>query len=64
MILLDANLLIYAVNEDAPQNRRAKRWLESALSGSETVGFAWNVLLAFLRVTTHPACFAGLSALR
>jgi len=57
MILLDANLLIYAVNEDAPLHRRAKPWLESILSGQETVGFPWNVLLAFLRLTTRPGLF-------
>jgi hypothetical protein len=57
MILLDANLLIYAVNEDAPLNRKAKLWLESALSGPEAVGFPWNALLAFLRLTTRPGLF-------
>jgi toxin-antitoxin system PIN domain toxin len=57
MILDDANLLIYAVNADAPLNRKAKSWLESALSGKETVGFPWNVLLAFLRLTTRPGLF-------
>jgi uncharacterized protein len=57
MILLDANLLIYAVNEDAPLNQKARFSLESALSGQETVGFPWNVLLAFLRVTTRPGLF-------
>jgi toxin-antitoxin system PIN domain toxin len=57
MILVDANLLIYAVNQDAPLNRKAKPWLESALSGKETVGFPWTVLLAFLRLTTRPGLF-------
>ena len=57
MILLDANILIYAVNADAPLNRKAKAWLESALSGRETVGFPWAVLLAFLRLTTRPGLF-------
>jgi uncharacterized protein len=57
MILLDANLLIYAVNEDAPSHWRAKQWLESVLSGPETVGFPWSVLLAFLRLTTRPGLF-------
>src|ERR1700737_2243935 len=57
MILLDANILIYAVNEDAPINRKAKSWLESAISGPDTVGFSWNVLLAFLRITTRPGLF-------
>jgi toxin-antitoxin system PIN domain toxin len=57
MILLDANLLIYAVNQDSPVNRKAKSWLESAISGPDTVGFSWNVLLAFLRLTTRPGLF-------
>jgi toxin-antitoxin system PIN domain toxin len=57
MILLDTNLLIYAVNQDAPLHRKAKSWLEAAMSGSETVGLSWNVLLAFLRLTTRPGLF-------
>ena len=57
MMLLDANLLIYAVNADAPLNRKAKSWLETALSGTETVGFSWTVALAFLRLTTRPGLF-------
>src|ERR1019366_8435862 len=39
---------------------QAFRWgkaLEAALSGKETVGFSWNVLLAFLRLTTRPGLF-------
>ena len=57
MILVDANLLIYAVNQDAPLNRKAKALLESVLSGHETVGFPWSVLLAFLRLTARPGLF-------
>ena len=53
MILVDVNLLIYAVNHDAPLNRKAKSWLESTISGPDTVGLSWNVLLAFLRLTTR-----------
>ena len=57
MILLGANLLIYAVNADAPLDRKARAWLESGLSGQETIGFPWNVLLAFLRLTTRHGLF-------
>jgi uncharacterized protein len=57
VIILDANLLIYAVNADAAFHRKARAWLESALSGPETIGFPWNVLLAFLRLTTRPGLF-------
>lgn len=57
MILVDVNLLIYAVNRDAPLHRKAKSWLEAAITGTETVGLSWNVLLAFLRLTTKAGLF-------
>jgi len=55
--VVDANVLLYAVNEDAPNHRASRRWLESALNGTETIGFAWVVLLAFLRLATRPGLF-------
>jgi hypothetical protein len=55
--LLDANLLLYAVNENAPLHARARTWLEGALSGTETVAFTWVVLLAFLRLGTRAVIF-------
>lgn len=57
MIIIDANLLIYAVNEDAPLHDKARVWLEEVLSGTETAGFSWSVLLAFLRLATKPGIF-------
>lgn len=54
MILPDANLLLYSVNANAPQHRRAKAWLEQIFSGPETIGLSWMSLLAFLRVSTNP----------
>jgi uncharacterized protein len=57
VIVLDVNILIYAVNSNAPLHSRAKTWLEAAISGPETVGFSWTVLLAFLRLTTRPGLF-------
>jgi hypothetical protein len=51
--LVDVNVLIYAINSDSPHHEKARRWLEAALSGTELVGLAWIVLLAFLRVTTR-----------
>lgn len=58
MILVDANLLIYAVNSDASFHERARDWLEETLSGPTSVGLPWVSLLAFLRITTHPGIFA------
>ena len=57
MIIVDANLLIYAVNRDAPLHGKAKAWLEAAISGTETIGLSWTVLLAFLRLTTRTGLF-------
>lgn len=57
MKLVDANILIYAVNTDSPHHQRVRSWLEEALSGREAVGMAWIVLLAFLRVTTRRGIF-------
>ncbi|MBM3749445.1 MAG: type II toxin-antitoxin system VapC family toxin [Acidobacteria bacterium] len=57
MKLLDVNLLLYAVNADAALHSRARAWLEKTLAGPETAAFSWNVLLAFLRVTTRPGLF-------
>ena len=57
MIILDVNILIYAVNRDATLHSRAKSWLEAALSGTETIGIPWIVILAFVRLTTRPGLF-------
>lgn len=57
MKLVDANVLLYAVDEASPYNERAKRWCEEQLSGAETVAFAWTVLLAFVRLATNPRVF-------
>lgn len=57
MQLIDANVLLHAVNERAREHDLARNWLIEALGGSEVVGLAWLVLLAFLRLSTHPAIF-------
>lgn len=57
MKIPDANLLLYAVDGASPRHAAARRWLEDRLSGTETVGFAWVVLLAFLRLGTNPRVF-------
>jgi uncharacterized protein len=59
VIILDVNILIYAVNQDAPLHSRAKSWLEATISGKETIGISWTVLLAFLRLTTRPGLFSN-----
>ena len=55
MKVVDANVVVYAVNGDAPHHEAARRWLDDALSGSETIGLPWLVIVAFLRLTTNRA---------
>ena len=57
MKIVDLNVLLYAVNESAPQHRAVRSWWESALNGSESVGLPWVVVLGFLRLSTNPAIF-------
>jgi toxin-antitoxin system PIN domain toxin len=55
--LVDANVLLYAVNEDSDHHESSRRWLDASLSGGDTVGLAWIVLLAFVRLTTKEGLF-------
>lgn len=54
MTLIDANLLLYAANADAPEHPRATAWLEERLNGSSRVGLPWESITAFLRLATNP----------
>jgi len=53
VILVDANLLIYAHDSASAHHEIARGWLEEVLSKPEQVGLAWVVILAFLRVATN-----------
>lgn len=53
-MLVDANLLLYAVDQTSPFHERAEGWLTEQLNGSRPVGFPWPSLVAFLRIVTHP----------
>jgi len=55
----DANVLVYAVNEDSADHRVSRSWLDGALSGAAPVGFAWLALVAFLRIATRPGLLAS-----
>ena len=57
MIIPDVNLLLYAVNQEAFRHNEARQWLQEVVSGDEPIGLSWNVILAFLRLTTRPGVF-------
>lgn len=54
MILIDANLLLYAANQASPEHESARVWLDDRLNGSAPVGLPWPSLLAFIRIATNP----------
>lgn len=57
MILVDANLLLYAIDRDSARHAAARAWLEELLSGSTLVLLPWTVLLAVLRLSTRSGIF-------
>lgn len=57
MKIVDANVLLCALNPAAADHAVAKRWLDRALGGGAPVGLTWVVLLAVLRLTTRPGLF-------
>ena len=54
MKIVDVNVLLYAVNQDADRHTVVRRWWEKALNGTESVGLPWIVLSGFLRISTNP----------
>ncbi len=64
MMIVDANLLLYAIDEDSRHNVTAAAWLQEQLDADTRVGLPWQTIGAFLRIVTHPRVTANpLSAL-
>lgn len=57
MILVDANLLLYARFSSFDEHAAAHEWLDAKLNGRAGVGLPWESLLAFLRLSTNPRLF-------
>jgi toxin-antitoxin system PIN domain toxin len=54
MIVLDANILLYAYDSSSSRHIEARHWVESTFSEAPSVGIPWQTIGAFLRVTTNP----------
>jgi len=54
VIVLDANILLYAYDAASDQHAKARAWLEKVLSGTDPVGLPWQTVTAFLRIVTNP----------
>src|SRR3989304_5311055 len=57
MFVVDTNLLLYAVNRDAPEHERALALIETWRRGERSWFVPWSIVYEFLRVTTHPSVF-------
>ena len=53
MIVIDANLFLYAYNADAPQQRAASEWLTGLVASRETIALPWVTIWAFIRLSTN-----------
>ena len=58
MILVDANLLVYAHATAMVQHAAARQWLDAKLNGRAPVGLPWQSLVAFVRLVTNPRMFS------
>lgn len=57
-MLVDANILLYSVDEESPFHRAAQDWVVEALNGPRRIGIPWMSLTAFVRIATNPRALA------
>ena len=57
MILVDANLLVYAFAASMPEHERTRTWLDEQLASGRQVGLPWESLNAFVRLVSNPRVF-------
>lgn len=57
MILVDANILLYAEDKLNPHHEKAREWWDGQLSGCSVICLCWEVLSAFVRIGTNPRIF-------
>jgi toxin-antitoxin system PIN domain toxin len=55
VVVVDANVLLYAVDTTSAHHEPSRTWLDASLVGADAVGFAWVALLAFIRIGTSPS---------
>lgn len=57
MIVIDTNILLYAVNRNDTRSSRAIRALESIVNRGAGWAVSWTIVYEFMRVATHPNVF-------
>lgn len=56
-MIVDANVLLYAVDTGSPHHEACAAWVTRALNDDRRVGFPWQTIGAFLRIATHPRVY-------
>jgi toxin-antitoxin system PIN domain toxin len=59
MIVLDANILLYAQDSTSPHHLAARGWIDKVFSGKETIGLPWQSVWAFLRISTNKQIYTA-----
>jgi toxin-antitoxin system PIN domain toxin len=59
VIVLDANVLLYAYDATSQHHSAAGAWLRRVFSGPELIGLPWQVVWAFLRLSTNSRIFVN-----
>jgi len=54
VIVLDANILLYAYDSASSHHAKARAWVERAFSSADAIGLPWQTVAAFLRIMTNP----------
>jgi uncharacterized protein len=54
LIVLDANILLYAYDSASSHHKQAREWVEQTFSHSPSIGIPWQIIAAFLRIATNP----------
>jgi len=55
--MVDVNILLYAEDKLSPLNKQARQWWDSQLSGESTVCLCWEIITAFIRISTNRQIF-------
>jgi len=56
---LDVNILLYASDEESTHHKIAYQFLKECVEGEAVFYLLWPVLMAYLRIATHPSIFAS-----
>lgn len=56
---IDANILLYAANADAPEHPAALNFMKARAEETDLLCMTWPAIMAYQRIATHPAIFAN-----